>query len=381
MFFDRILDQKVPKRILTGALKKSLLASSYLFYGEEGTGKWAMALELAKAINCESNATDGCDQCPSCRRIDRLEHPDVKVIFPVPSARSKDKEEKGSSPSTKPKERLEKEIEEYKKVKVREPYAIAGFDRAVNIPVEQIRSLQRDIFLKPFQAKRKVVIIAEAEKMHNSSANSLLKTLEEPPADANLILTSSDFNQLLPTIISRCQQIRFGRIPAELIRNKLVADYQLPPEKAAYLAGACQGSYGKALELLHGEKESLRQDGLRLLSAALEGKTTSILQTVDQLLARWDRNSILEMFKFLASALRDIYMQREGEARLLNSDLEGDLLKLSRRFDRQNTIEHAFQTADRIRFECQARNASQKLGLVSLCLKIKELTKETEDTA
>jgi DNA polymerase-3 subunit delta' len=380
MSFDKILDQKVPKKIITGALKKGLLASSYLFYGEEGCGKWAMALELAKAVNCENSETEGCDQCSSCRKIDRLEHPDVKVIFPVPSARSKDKDEEASASPTKPRERLEKEIEEYKQVKIREPYAIAGFDRAVNISVEQIRSLQREIFLRPFQAKRKVVIIAQAEKMHNSSANSLLKTLEEPPADACLILTSSDFNQLLPTVVSRCQQIRFGRIPTELIRKKLAADYQVPSEKAAYLAGACQGSYGRALELLHGEKESLREDGLKLLSAALEGKTTSILQSVDRLLARWDRNSILEMFEFLASAFRDMYMQKEPEARLLNADLEGDLLKLSRRFARQNTIEHAFQTADRIRFECQARNASQKLGLVSLCLKIKELTKGTEDT-
>jgi DNA polymerase-3 subunit delta' len=365
MSFHRILDQKVPKRILTGALKKNLLASSYLFYGEEGTGKWAMALELAKAVNCEANPADACDQCSSCRRIDRLAHPDVKVIFPVPSAKSKDKDEK--------------EIEEYKLTKIREPYTLAGFDRAVNIPVEHIRSLQRDVLLKPFEARRKVVIIAEAEKMNNSSANSLLKTLEEPPADSNLILTSNDFNKLLPTIVSRCQQIRFGRIPTESIHNKLVADYQLQPEKAVYLAHACSGSYGRALELLHGEKESLRRDGLRLLSAAVEGKTTSILQTVDELLGTWDRNSILEMFEFLASAFRDMYMEREGQARLFNSDLQGDLLKLSRRFARQNTIEHAFQTVDQIRFDCQARNASQKLGLVSLCLKIKELVKETED--
>jgi DNA polymerase-3 subunit delta' len=365
MSFDRILDQKVPKRILSGALKKNLLASSYLFYGEEGTGKWAMALELAKAINCEANPVDACDQCPSCRRIDRLAHPDVKVIFPAPSAKSKDKDEK--------------EIEEYKRVKIQEPYAMAGFDRAVNIPVEQIRGLQREILLRPFEAKRKVVIIAEAEKMHNASANSLLKTLEEPPADANLILTSNDFNKLLPTMVSRCQQIRFGRIPTESIQNKLAADYQLPPEKAIYLAHACRGSYGRALELLHGEKEGLRRDGLRLLSAAVEGRTSSILQTVDELLGTRDRNSILEMFEFLASAFRDMYMEWEGHARLFNSDLQGDLLKLSQRFARQNTIEHAFQTVDQIRFDCQARNASQKLGLVSLCLKIKELVKETKD--
>jgi len=377
MSFDRILDQKVPKKILAGALKENLLASSYLFYGEEGTGKWAMALELAKAVNCEKNQLDACDVCLSCRKIDRLAHPDVKVIFPIPSAKSKDRDDKESAAPVGPKEKQEKEIEEYKRVRIQDPYARAGFDRAVNIPVEQIRSLQRDIFLKPFEAKRKVFIIAEAEKMHNSSANSLLKTLEEPPADANLILTSSDLNKLLPTVVSRCQQIRFGKIPAESIRHKLAADYQVEPEKAACLAHMCNGSYGRALELLHGEKESLRQDGLKLLSAAIEGETTSVLATVNQTLEKWDRNSILEMLEFLASAFRDMYMLQEGHARLNNSDLKGDLLKLSKRFARQNTIERAFQTVEQIRFDCQARNASQKLGLVSLCLTIKELVKET----
>ncbi len=374
MSFNRVLDQKVPKKILTGALRKDLLASAYLFYGDQGTGKWALALELAKAINCERNQPEACDQCDACLRIDKMVHPDVKVIFPVPSARSKDKGEKESSFSTKPKERLEKEIEEYKSAKIQEPYAIPRFDRTVNIPVEQIRNLQREISLKPFEARRKVIIIAEAEKMHNSSANSLLKTLEEPPTDANLILTTSDLNKLLPTVVSRCQQIRFGKIPAEPIRDRLMTDYQTEQKRATYLADICNGSYGRALELLQGEKETLRQDGLKLLTAAVEGETAPILQAVNELLARWDKNSILDLLEFFTSALRDMYMAQEGRMRLINSDLAGDLLKLSERFERQNTIELAFQTVDRIRYECQARNASQKLGLLSLCMRIKELT-------
>jgi hypothetical protein len=146
-------------------------------------------------------------------------------------------------------------------------------------------------------------------------------------------------------------------------------------KKASYLAHMSGGSYGRALDFLQGEKESLRRDGLRLLAAAAEREMTPMILTVNGLLEKWDRNSILDMFGFLASAFRDMYMAREEQTRLINPDLTGDLLKLSQRFERQNTIERALQTVDQIRFECQARNASHKLGLLSLCLRIKDLTR------
>lgn len=361
MAFSSVLDQKIPKRILSGALRRDLLASAYLFYGEQGTGKWAMALELAKAINCEKSQGEACDNCDSCRRIERMVHPDVKVIFPLPSAKSKDKDEK--------------EMERYKKLKREEPYATVRFDRGVNIPVEHIRAMQREIYLKPFEARRKVIIIAEAERMHNASANSLLKTLEEPPADANLILTSNDINKLLPTVVSRCQQIRFGQIPAELIQQRLTESCHMDEEKASYLANISNGSYGRALDSLQGDKESLRQDAVDLVKVAAGGKTTPIIQAVNQMLEKWDRNSILQMLELLASVFRDIYMVQQGHRRLVNADMEPDMFKLSRKFERQNKVERAFQMVDQIRFDCQARNASQKLGLLNLCLTIKDLAR------
>jgi DNA polymerase-3 subunit delta' len=361
MSFDRVLDQKVPKQILLGALKRNLLASAYLFYGAQGTGKWAMALELAKAVNCEESQGEVCDVCSSCQKIEKMVHPDVKLIFPIPSAKSE--------------ERTLRETERYKKLKREEPYNIVRFEKSINIPVDQIRAMQKEICLKPFEGKRKVIIIAEAENMHVSSANSLLKTLEEPPKDTNLILTSSDANKLLPTVVSRCQQVRFGKIPPKVIEEELAQKHNIDKEKAWYCANICNGSYGRALDFFRGEKESLRKDALSLLGVAAEGKTSQIIQMVSSVLGRWDRNSILEMFEFLISIFRDIYMIQEGSDQLINTDVTADVVKLSKKFERQSKAERAFRVVEQIRIDCQIRNASLKLSLLSLCLKIKGLSR------
>ncbi len=384
MSFNRVLDQKIPKRILSGALRRNLLASSYLFYGDVGTGKWVMALELAKAINCEKNQGEACDVCSSCRKIDRFIHPDIRLIFPLPAAKplKSKKMESGSfnnepdtmhTSSHKNENQRQKDLERYETLKREDPYALVKFDRNVNIEVERIRSMQRDIYLKPFEGKRKVVIIAEAECMNISSANSLLKTLEEPPEDTTMILTTNDINQLISTVISRCQQIRFGRIPPEMIAEKLESDHGVEKQRALHLAHLSNGSYGKALDFLRGENQDIRKEALELLVIAADGKTNHIIQKVDLIASQWTRNSILEMFEYSDTFIHDIYMNLEGSDHLINADMKPEVVKLGGKFKRQNKVEEAFRMIDQIRNDCQIRNASLKLALLNMCFRVKEL--------
>ncbi|MCK4386071.1 MAG: DNA polymerase III subunit [candidate division Zixibacteria bacterium] len=367
MSFANVLNQEIPKKILSGALRKNMLASTYLFYGEVGTGKWAQALELAKAINCENDENQGCDLCLSCRKIDKLIHPDVKMIFPVPSVKTQE------------------ETERFKREKIKDPYAVVKFEKNVNIPVDQIRQMQKELCLKPFEGKRKVVIITEVENMHPSSANSLLKTLEEPPSDSNLILTTTDINRLLPTVVSRCQQIRFGKIPSPLIEKRLKERYQIPQEKASFYAKISNGSLGKATDFIGGGKENIRQDAAGLLETSMEGNTIKIMEKVDEFQNRWDRNSILEMFEFLISLFRDIYITLETSGlmvslsnrkeELLNYDIASEVVKLSKKFKRQNKVEDGLKIIDQIRLDCKTKNANLKLALLTLCFKLRDLSK------
>ncbi|MFQ6003721.1 MAG: ATP-binding protein [Candidatus Zixiibacteriota bacterium] len=373
MSFAKVLNQEVPKKILSGALRKERLASAYLFYGEVGIGKWALALELAKAINCENNKNqaqilplEACDGCLSCRKIDRLIHPDVKMLFPVPSVKTQE------------------EMERFKREKIQEPYAIVKFERNVNIPVDQIREMQRELGLKPFEGKRKVVIITEVENMHPASANSLLKTLEEPSPDSHLILTTTDINRLLPTVVSRCQQIRFGKIPSSLIEKRLKENYQIPERKASFYAKISNGSLGKALDFIGGGKENIRQDAIGLLETSVERNTGKIIDEVGELQNKWDRNSILEMFEFLISLFRDIYFTLETSGlivsmpnrkeELVNYDIASEVVKLSKKFNRQNKVEGALKVVDQIRMDCKTKNANLKLALLTLCFELRDLS-------
>ncbi len=365
MSLANVLDQEFPKRILSGALKKDRLASTYLFHGEAGTGKWALALELAKAINCERDGNhapslplESCDLCSFCRRIDKLIHPDVKTIFPVPSVKTQE------------------ETERFRREKIKDPYAMVKFERKANIPVDQIREMQRELSLRPFEGKRKVVIVAEVENMHPASANSLLKTLEEPPPDSNLILTTTDMNRLLPTVVSRCQQIRFGKIPSGLIERRLKESYQIPDQKASFYARISNGSLGQALDFMQGEKENLRQEAIATLKTSVEGNRAKILHKVDQLQSKWDKNSILEMLGFLISLFRDMFLTLEisGKEHLVNYDIACEVLKLSEKFKRQNKVEEAVNLIDRIRSDCKTKNVNLKLALLTLCFELRNLS-------
>jgi DNA polymerase-3 subunit delta' len=223
-----------------------------------------------------------------------------------------------------------------------------------------------------------VVIIAEVENMHPASANSLLKTLEEPPLDSNLILTTTDMNRLLPTVVSRCQQIRFGRIPSHLIERRLKENYQIPEGKASFYARISDGSLGRALDFIQGEKEDVRQDAMAMLRMSVEGSTAEIIHQIDELQSEWDRNSILEMFGFLISLFRDIYLSLDisGKKQMVNPDLASEVVKLSEKFKRQNKVEEAVKLIYEIRSDCKTKNVNLKLALLTLCFGFRNLSQD-----
>jgi DNA polymerase-3 subunit delta' len=226
---DRIIEQ------FRRALRNGRLASSFLFVGPPGIGKFSFAVKLAQALLCESvpeEQLEPCGTCPACQQVAARTHPDLEVV-------------------SKPKDRNYIPVELF--IGDREHRMREG--------------LCHNIGLKPFRGGRKIAIIDDADFLNQEGANCLLKTLEEPPPKSMIILIGSSEQKQLPTIRSRCQIIRFRALPEEtvaelLVRQELVEDRGL----AARLAALSGGSLETALQLADEQLGELRQMLLTELS-------------------------------------------------------------------------------------------------------------------
>lgn len=176
MSWNDILGQELAKRIFRSHLETGRIFPSYLLVGPDGVGKRRLALEMAKALNCE--AARPCDACQSCRQIAKGVHPDVHLVVPG-----------GASDQVK---------------------------------IEQIRQLLSRVSLRPYSATMQVVIIDGVERLTDEAANSLLKALEEPPSQSRFLLLTAHLAQCLLTIVSRCQVIRCQPLRAEWVKRILI---------------------------------------------------------------------------------------------------------------------------------------------------------------
>ncbi|MDZ7261399.1 MAG: DNA polymerase III subunit delta', partial [candidate division KSB1 bacterium] len=247
MSFDSIIGQRKAKKILTRALQQKRVPHAYLFYGGPGVGKEALALELAKALLCQTNGTEPCDQCSHCSRVAKLTHPDLVYLFPAPQ-------------TIKP--------EEHQLVLqslIKDPYYRLRLWANPSISIERIRELRRTSAYKSFEGRGRVIIIAEADTMTIEASNALLKILEEPPEKMNLILTTSNVTQILPTITSRCQMIRFEPLSYQDIETALIKRKKLEPEPARLIARLASGNFRRALELLQEDLPAKRQMVINVL--------------------------------------------------------------------------------------------------------------------
>ncbi|MDZ7339574.1 MAG: DNA polymerase III subunit delta' [candidate division KSB1 bacterium] len=286
MAFDLVIGQEGPKRVLERALQRGRLAHAYLFLGPDGVGKEAMALALAQAILCHTPGAWGCGACPNCRKVATLNHVDVRFVFPAP-----------------PKLDVDREREILDSV-AREPYARLRPWANPVIPIERIRALRYDSSMKSFEGRGRVVIIAEAEAMRAEAANALLKLLEEPPPATTFILTTTMVQALLPTIVSRCQLVRFSLLTPQQIQAALVERRQVPVEQARLIAGMACGSYRKAIEWLDQDLNRRRDEAIELLRVAIRADHDHVLQA-EQLRQLGDKALVKEYLRVLLGVFHD----------------------------------------------------------------------------
>jgi DNA polymerase-3 subunit delta' len=293
MAFNDIAGNIRVKKILKLALHRRRVPNSLLFTGPEGVGKRRTALTLAKALNCLRLSDDSCDECESCRAIDK----DFGL------AGNGGDEEWGRFPDV---------------------MEIAA-ERNV-IKIDQIRLLRQMACLRPMAGRHRVFLIDEAEKMGEEAENSLLKVLEEPPPYAHIILLSSNPYLLLPTIRSRCQTLVFTAITREEVeRELLVAGYDR--EQARVLSLFVGGNLERALDLDWEDIRELKSRAWGLFTGlVLDDRPSGFLERfgANPKMFQEEIRKHLEVFLFLA---RDLVLLRCGgdSSLLLNPDYEAEL--------------------------------------------------------
>ena len=210
------IGQDLIKQRLLRDIAAQRVPHALMFTGPEGAGKMAIALDLAQALLCEQPMADmaPCGSCTSCRMVAKLEHPDLHFSFPiVRTARIKDAKDAISDHC----------ISEWRQRLLQSPYFdindwiadMAADNQQATYYVAEAQNIQRKLALKSNRGGRKVMIIWLPEKMNAETANALLKIFEEPPADTHFIMVSQQPELVLPTILSRTQQIRLPQLSPE----------------------------------------------------------------------------------------------------------------------------------------------------------------------
>jgi DNA polymerase-3 subunit delta' len=322
MQFSKVAGHAALKQKLIQAAREGRIPHAQLFTGPGGNGKLALAVAYATFLSCEDRKdTDSCGQCSSCIKYGKLSHPDLHFVLPVNTTRSVSRE-----PVT------DDFMEEWRTAFLEQPYiTTAQWYQAIGIENKQgfIGTRESDkitykLNLKSYESRYKIMVIWMPEKMNKTASNKLLKLIEEPPPDTVLLMVGDDPDSLLPTVLSRTQQIRVPAIQDQDLREALASMQQydaLEIENAVKLA--C-GNYNKALDYLRESEENLAHLELfiRIMRLAYSRDLQEIFTWVEELSAI-GRERQKAFLGFAIRMVRENLLLNEGQedlARLTKSE-------------------------------------------------------------
>jgi DNA polymerase-3 subunit delta' len=376
MGWNAVIGQERVKGILRRAIGEHRVPHAYLFWGPPGTGKDALAIELARTLLCESGQTDGCGLCSSCKRMASLQHPNLRFVVALPASKT-------DNNTGEVKENITSDVVDAIRTemaaKAADPYHQITIPRAAFITVNAIREIRRESSMSSFEAGKKIFIISEAEKMNASASNALLKILEEPPAETLFFLTTTRIDQLLPTIISRCQSIRCELLQDDEIARALIERINVPADRARVAARLSNGDFRRACELLSDEVAQEREDAIQFLRDTMTGNIAGILQPIEKEWKDMDRSAVEEILSLLLIWFRDALLISEGFGDgIISSDQRTALERFAARYGKADLAE-AMQATERA-LELVRRNVYLPLIFISLSIQIKRILLHVRNT-
>lgn len=279
-------------------IKRGHLHHAILFYGPQGIGKRTLAMEFIKSINCKNFENEPCDTCNNCKWINEYKHPDIIIITNGLRAESigiKVIQQKETSSNSE----VEEESPSFKK----------------EITINQIRYVEDLIYTRPIEAKYRVIFIIDAETLNKNAANAFLKTLEEPPENTIIVMTSSYLGMVPSTIRSRTEKIRLKPLSNIEMQKLLIEKINYSSENINIVLHLLKGGLNR--KILNIDDNTLKEY-LKIIIHLIKSDKLSVEEIIDisnfitQSSNREEKeNNIYVFFTILKEILLDIYLDRE----------------------------------------------------------------------
>ena len=374
MRFSKIPGLSNEKKRLVDSFNSNTIHHAMLFVGQRGSANLSLALAFATYINCKSRGDDSCGLCSSCNKMDKLIHPDVNFIFPV-------------APTTKINKEIisDKFIESWRSSVIESPYLtvedwfeIYGFEnKQPNISKDEVRNLVKKLSLKPFESVFKINIIWLPEYLNISTANAMLKILEEPPGSTLFFIVTNNHQKLISTIRSRVQLFKVKRFSDEDMKEYLSLSQSVSESEVDQAIYLSDGDLNKAEKYLYASNS----EDLEKIKVWMRSCYTQNFQEINSQVEWFNSLSKIKKRTFLIYSLK---LMREA----LVSGIDESLSKIS---DGEMSFISKFRTTldsddfeeiiifldESIRF--LDRNANPKILFLDLSIKISNLFKKVKN--
>jgi len=365
------------KNFLINAENKNHVAHAQLFFGPEGSPNLSLALAFISFLNCNNKVNnDSCGECPSCKKIDKMIHPDVHFIFPV-------------APTTKINKNVISDlfIKEWRNFILDDPYQnvndwfnFYGFEnKSPNISKDESRNLIKKLTLKPFESENKIVLIWLPEYLHLYTSNALLKILEDPPPKTFFFLITNDYNRLLKTILSRVQMFKIRNFSDEELKKEILKKEDIAENELSKLILTSDGNLNQAKKIINSSNE----DFLSFFKIWMRNCYSNDYAKIQLDLEWFNNQTKINKKAFLIYSLNLI---RESFVIKINSSLsrivdeESEFIKnFSQSLNEEKTEKIILELNDSIRF--LERNANPKIIFLDLSIEIANAFNEMKQIA
>lgn len=376
MLFADIPGLSETKTKIVQAIKNNHLAHALLFHGPEGSASLQLALALATYLHCANpGEDDACGQCPSCQKMSKLVHPDMNFAFPMPGEQKDEEEEK-----------KEKKIDfnaSFRKFAIDMPYGNVSdwiyannFEkRQLNISRGAARQIIKTLSLKSFEGGYKIMLIWGAEYMNPTSANALLKIIEEPPAKTLFMLVTSRPEQLLTTILSRTQKIVVRAFSDSEVMAHLVASEKCSREMATQITNLSDGNMREAYRMVIAAEDQftgLVRDWMR---ACYSVDINAVFSYVERIIEK-DKESLKSLLLAAINIVREVMLDRATASELMRSaDSERDFIhKLGKNVLDEDKLQLVYVAFNDAHYHLE-RNGNPKIIFTDLSFKLARIMK------